>query len=611
MTGFNSSVVTQPFNLSVMASNGTEQLKTLVAPSWVSTPNVRGTLDILQSCILTLIACIYTALHLDVPKKTTWQHLLWQKFKWAIITLFAPEVAVFVAAAQLRYAWILRSALRKIQKKQQESPDWTPGTYVEINLKYAFFIVMGAVRFDVHDILSLNDLDESHCSYFKNITQDRRSVRSAPASVIWLAERGHWIKVRKQDIDDKSKANTIQKALVLIQVLWMVTQCIARRINDLPVSLLEIHTIVHVVCAVFLYACWFEKPLDVQEAIVLSADKFRGEIAAMLQRHFYSDISYKMALFPPKRTEEQLPPTDSKGSPMRWIHNQPGQVMKEGDIMPSGLALSAAKVRKNPDSSTYEFDPQEESTGVSFVLEPQFMERWRQIFTTYPFEGRGRLTHDPDKLIMRAKGQDDGPQDLTNVEGILYIPTIKELEPPGWVTDGERLFWETESIFHLHWWDESEEGKKKYWKTSIRNSDLTFLSWQFILLAIFLTGVYGGVHMSIWGQVFPSNVEDIMWKVSCLILVSWLPAIILILLMFVPLLMLLEHWEEKNDGMVRAMLSITGYVIALLPVVILLTLWLAYISARIFIIVESFLCLRRAPVGVFLSPEWVELFPHF
>ena len=117
---------------------------------------------------------------------------------------------------------------------------------------------MGAVRFDVHDILSLADLNESDRKYFEDNGFRRRSVRPGPATIIQLAERGHWIQIRKQDIDDKSKADTIQKTLVVIQVLWMIMQCIARRVGGLPLSFLEIHTVIHVVCAVFLYACWFE-----------------------------------------------------------------------------------------------------------------------------------------------------------------------------------------------------------------------------------------------------------------------------------------------------------------------------------------------------------------
>ncbi|KAH7459869.1 hypothetical protein FOMA001_g19865 [Fusarium oxysporum f. sp. matthiolae] len=256
MRELNTSVITDPWNISVV-SNDTNSLQTLLAPAWVSSPHVRGSMDILQSCILTLVACIYTALHLDVPKKTTWHYLLLEKVKWVTITLFAPEISVYMAAVQLKKALDLKSALRKIQKQKQSS-NWTIEADFGINLKYAFFIVMGAVRFDVHDILSFPDLDKSARKLFQQSSVNRNSVRPSPAFICTLAERGHWIKVRKKDVDDKSKADVIQKTLVVIQVLWMVMQCIARRMSDLPLSLLEIHTMVHVICATLLYACWFK-----------------------------------------------------------------------------------------------------------------------------------------------------------------------------------------------------------------------------------------------------------------------------------------------------------------------------------------------------------------
>jgi hypothetical protein len=67
------------------------------APAWVDSPDVRDTFDILQNCILTFIACIYTALHLDVPVKTAWHEVLLYKLKWTAITLFAPETSLYMA----------------------------------------------------------------------------------------------------------------------------------------------------------------------------------------------------------------------------------------------------------------------------------------------------------------------------------------------------------------------------------------------------------------------------------------------------------------------------------------------------------------------------------
>ncbi|KAH6966455.1 hypothetical protein EDB82DRAFT_530149 [Fusarium venenatum] len=87
------------------------------APACVDSPNIRGTFDILQSCILTLIACIYTALHLDVPVKTAWHELLRYKLKWTAITLFAPEISLYMAADQPQQAWSLKSKLRTLQTR--------------------------------------------------------------------------------------------------------------------------------------------------------------------------------------------------------------------------------------------------------------------------------------------------------------------------------------------------------------------------------------------------------------------------------------------------------------------------------------------------------------
>ena len=78
-------------------------------------------MDILQSCILTLVACIYTALHLDVPKRTSSWRLFLTKLKWVAITLFVPELPVFMAADQLHQAWKLRQELRELKKRDESS----------------------------------------------------------------------------------------------------------------------------------------------------------------------------------------------------------------------------------------------------------------------------------------------------------------------------------------------------------------------------------------------------------------------------------------------------------------------------------------------------------
>jgi hypothetical protein len=70
-------------------------------------------------------------------------------------------------------------------------------------------------------------------------------------------------------ISDKSKADGFAKGLVCIQAGWFVVQMIARAAAKLPITTLEIHVLVHVVCAFVIYAIWFQKAYDAGDAIVL------------------------------------------------------------------------------------------------------------------------------------------------------------------------------------------------------------------------------------------------------------------------------------------------------------------------------------------------------
>ncbi|KAM6513582.1 hypothetical protein FALCPG4_015971 [Fusarium falciforme] len=164
-----------------------------------------------------------------------------------------------MAAYQLRQAWNLKSTLLKIRRKNRRE-DCEIGRRAgsdanfEIDLRYAFFIIMGGLHFDVDEIMSESDMDTDWREHF---TRRPFTARPSTQTIIWLAERGHWIKIQKKDIDDKSKADILQKCLVVIQVLWMVIQCVSRKTTNLPLTLLEVHTMVHVVCAVCMYVCMY------------------------------------------------------------------------------------------------------------------------------------------------------------------------------------------------------------------------------------------------------------------------------------------------------------------------------------------------------------------
>ena len=77
----------------------------------------------------------------------------------------------------------------------------------------------------------------------------------------------------KGEIWDKSKANSLAKAIVCIQAVWFCAQVIGRLIERMPISLLELNTFAHALCALLVYLLWWDKPLDIQEPTVVESGK--------------------------------------------------------------------------------------------------------------------------------------------------------------------------------------------------------------------------------------------------------------------------------------------------------------------------------------------------
>ena len=78
-------------------------------------------------------------------------------------------------------------------------------------------------------------------------------------------------------INDQSKSDILAKILVCAQATWMVLQCIARAAMGLPLCLLELNTIMHVICMLLIYGMWFKKPQDVRfPKIITPANATRG-----------------------------------------------------------------------------------------------------------------------------------------------------------------------------------------------------------------------------------------------------------------------------------------------------------------------------------------------
>ena len=69
------------------------------------------------------------------------------------------------------------------------------------------------------------------------------------------------------EIKDKGKSDWLAKSLVLLQTSWFVMQCIARAIDHLPVTHLEIVTLAYATMNFVIYIFWWNKPLNVNRPV--------------------------------------------------------------------------------------------------------------------------------------------------------------------------------------------------------------------------------------------------------------------------------------------------------------------------------------------------------
>ena len=152
--------------------------------------------------------------------------------RWIITGVYAPELVVFTAWRQWCSANILSNLVKDLQAKKG-TPLAAP-SYCEWTKTHSFFASTGGFAFEIED-----------AGRFLPHDCPRRLTLTA-CGMAFLARCGHLPSVSEAEITDKSKANDIAKALVLVQASWMLVQVIGRVLAKLPVTLLEINTIAHV-----------------------------------------------------------------------------------------------------------------------------------------------------------------------------------------------------------------------------------------------------------------------------------------------------------------------------------------------------------------------------
>ncbi|PQE18169.1 major facilitator superfamily protein [Rutstroemia sp. NJR-2017a BBW] len=227
-----------------------------------SEPATRGTFRLIFSCLTTLTTCVYTAVHLNVPKGNTSslaQHT--RKASWVVLGIIAPEFVVYAAWTQWNSARKLKAKINEIIDRDRNSTLVGQTSPERWGMTKAFYADMGGFAIDT--------IPRDGKEYIPGSPR----LTFTPRGIHFLALNGVFPNEAKSLIKDKSKANALAKVITCMQGGWLLIQCIARLCYQMPITLLEINTVGHVLCAFMIYIFWFYKPLDINEPTVVSSEK--------------------------------------------------------------------------------------------------------------------------------------------------------------------------------------------------------------------------------------------------------------------------------------------------------------------------------------------------
>jgi hypothetical protein len=123
-----------------------------------------------------------------------------------------------------------------------------------------------------------------------------------------------------EQINDQSKANGLTKSLICLQALWFCVQCITRLAFQLSISLLELNTCGHSICALLLAFLWWHKPQDVEEPTVIPVrNENMEELCAFMCMDSVLDDQRELDLFRDFHRRKKIPyKSPAPFKPMRY-----------------------------------------------------------------------------------------------------------------------------------------------------------------------------------------------------------------------------------------------------------------------------------------------------
>ncbi|KAJ7268038.1 hypothetical protein C8J57DRAFT_353972, partial [Mycena rebaudengoi] len=142
-----------------------------------------------------------------------------------------------------------------------------------VSQTHGFFLLYGRLRFSDGKPSNYNNGAAAGSSCWREYLRDIKSVEA-------------------DDIMDKSKGDVVSQGYRAAAVFWFILQCLVRAAQHLPITEIEYSIFAFAVVNILTWLLWWNKPLEVQRAILI--DPSLGRVISVL-RHSRPRMSTQLA----------------------------------------------------------------------------------------------------------------------------------------------------------------------------------------------------------------------------------------------------------------------------------------------------------------------------
>ncbi len=214
----------------------------------------RDSMDIISACASTLITCVYSSVHFDVPRSYAHRLSLRQKLVARDYWLELWVKVTFWLRGILSSEMLVLHAFYEYMIARRDVAGMREHGHAEWSVTLAFAADMGAL-----------------------IPDGAKEGERPPHSGFGLHEallRHHDpgaldCRALEHELADHTKADVLFKLLTTLQIARFFAGTVARWAVHLPIAPLETITCAYVACTLVYYGFWLQKPYNVNERIVV------------------------------------------------------------------------------------------------------------------------------------------------------------------------------------------------------------------------------------------------------------------------------------------------------------------------------------------------------